>query len=432
MGDSFFEYLIDDILPETNKSRGLFLKALIIVLILGISILTLIDFYSNKDLNSTSSIINNQDIQFDLRKNELKFRESLILEKTSFNTDINFKILDSISKNQSDIKTIKRYLLIDKLKNSTNSFEFETEVNKHTGLSPLVQFSKIKTTYSIDFERLENIIQSSEKNALTDEILKFGNYLNTSYKFEKNIQTTRLIITVFVIVALIILLFFINRIGLNTRENKIEQAAKNLVKDKENIKKAKEILDDDTIDIDEIKTLKKLLFTIEKTIDSYSLDNILESVLFDEVSKAEKKSLELYNRSTLMLILGLLVAIAGIVVFYLTLPEYNNGIEPKNYLALTIRPALILVFVQTISFYLLKQYRSLINDFKHFHQDYSKKSRIFSIYQLIQSKELNENEEKFIEMLMTDNNQVIDQEVKSSESNVALIEMLKTIIKKIK
>ena len=68
--------------------------------------------------------------------------------------------------------------------------------------------------------------------------------------------------------------------------------------------------------------------------------------------KSEKRSLEFYNRSTLMLILGLLMAVVGVLVFYFSLPEFKSAKSPTDYLALTILPTLLLFFVQSISFYL--------------------------------------------------------------------------------
>ncbi len=297
----------------------------------------------------------------------------------------------------------------------------------------MVSLKGIKAKFEIDFTKLNRILDVNRSKGLTEENIKYGNYLKTFYEFDKKIKIDYIIIISLIIVTLSTLLYFANRISSRNKKYKLEEAVENLTTDKLNIIKAQKILNNDKISEKEISRLKDIVLEIEKNLDSYKFDNILESILYEDVVKSERKSLELYNRSTLMLILGLLVAIAGIFVFYFTLPQFNDIKKYGEYLALTIRPTLILIFIQSISFYLLKQYRSLISDYKYFYEQYLKKSKVFITYQLMQNDSITEVEMKLIDSLLiqeSNNSKQIDEE-KSIDEN-KLLDILKSIIDKAK
>ena len=139
-----------------------------------------------------------------------------------------------------------------------------------------------------------------------------------------------------------------------------------------------------------------------------------------------------------MLILGLLVASLGVAIFYFTIPEYDPEMSNSNFILLAIRPALILLFIQSISIYLLRQYRLLIGDYKYFHKIYLEKSRVFSIYQTSQNEEFIANEEEFVKFIKKN---IINLEMKTnSDTDVDLknldinniLNTLSELIKKIK
>lgn len=68
-----------------------------------------------------------------------------------------------------------------------------------------------------------------------------------------------------------------------------------------------------------------------------------------------------------MLVSGILVAVGGIIVFTLSLEDMShfinkgtNEIDWKSYLIRSMRPSLILIFIEFIAIFLLKQYRALM------------------------------------------------------------------------
>ncbi|MEO4005351.1 hypothetical protein [Flavobacterium sp. CAU 1735] len=389
------ESLIKEILSRTISSL---LPYFIGILPITLFIISIIDWNSNDDLTvSSKSALNEENVQYEIRKNETKFRDQLFHKLDSLYLDKGFAQIDSIAENSRESNEIKKYIILSKLKNDKVKYSFSIPVEKIT--SPVIELESITTTFYLDFDKLSSIIQSS-KSELNEDSIKYGNYLKTKYDFNRRFRYDYIIIALFIIISFWIFFYFRNRIG-NKDRHKVEDAIDNLSSDKDAIKLAQEILKDDKIDKKEIEQLKKLVNQIEANLNTYKFDNILDSILYVDLTKAERKSLELYNRSTLMLILGLLMAILGILVFYFTLPEFKGETNSVNYLSITIRPTLILLFIQSIAFYLLKQYRSLINDYKYFHEEYLNKSQTFITYQLMQNDNLSEVEMKLIDKLLS-------------------------------
>lgn len=420
---SFSEFL----LKKISKTEILF--STIMTAIIMFTLITIMDLTSNDDSLSNDPIINHENVQYEIRSSETKFRDEISKSLKNLYEDKNFFLIDSISRSGKESNEIKKFIILSKLKSGVRNYDFEIKTEKST--TPLVLLEKLKVKFEIDFTKLNNIIKSSKSNIIEDNI-KYGNYLKTSYEYEKKIRIDYLIVASFLIIALIVIFYYITRIGLKGK-GKLEDIIENLDEDRDVIKKAQKILNDDKIDVKEIEALKKLVTTLELNLDTYKFDNILESILYQNTIKAEKKAQELYNRSTLMLILGLLIAIVGVLIFYFTLPEFKVG-SSKDYVVLTIRPTLILLFIQSISFYLLRQYRSLINDYKYFHNEYLKKSQIFTTHQLMQTENISDLEMKLIESLIyqAKNDKQSENISENDLPNEKVLDVIKTIIDKFK
>ncbi len=397
--------------------------------------LTTIDFLSNDDSMSVRSasdaVINSEIVQYEIRVNEAKFRDSLFNAISTFYLNNKFAAIDSISEDTTEADEIKKSIILSKLKASGGKYVFDIKIGKLT--TPLVVLQQIHTTFEIDFDRLYNILKSSKSKILDDNI-RYGNFIKTRYSYIKEIKIEYLIAAVFLILALLAFGYFLKRIGGKNEEYSLEQTAEELNDEKKSIKEAKKLLEDENIKPEEISRVKKLLDELELNLNSYDFENILKSVLYEDVLKSERRSNELYNRSTLMLILGLLVAVAGIVTFYFTLPNFSNLKSTSDYLATTIRPSLILLFIQSISFYLLRQYRSLINDYKYFYNEYLKKSRTFTAYQLLQNENVTPNEMKLIDSLLisAQESTFSGTDNKDDVPNDKVAEIVKVVLEKIK
>lgn len=422
--EEFLHYLV------SRERKGHLLTFLILALTVMLVVISILDLYSNNDTTiSSSAILNEENVQYELRKNESKFREQISSDLKTLYSDKSFNLIDSISNNSKESTAIKNYIVLNKLRNGKKSYQFNIPVEKAT--TPILELKGIKTTFKIDFDKLSNIIKASKSN-LSEDNIKYGNYLTTDYVYEKKVRYDYLIIALFILIAVFVFNFYKNRIGLKNKDELIG-AIENLQSDKEAIKQAQDILNDETISKKEIELLKKLVMQIEKNLDTYKFDNILQSVLYIDNIKAEKRSLELYNRSTLMLVLGLLIAVVGILVFYFTLPEFNHTKNATEYIALVIRPTLLLLFVQSISIFLLRQYRSLINDYKYFHNEYLKKSKIFITYQLMQNENITEVEMKLIESLLEKDNAAKESTIETENfPQEKFMDIIKTMAEKVK
>ncbi len=412
-----------------TKELGVFAVFTLFMMVLFGVTTTVIDINSKQDLRG-DNILKDKGLELQLRKNEFEYRENLISKLSAFKNETNFTLLDSISQNPIDRKNLRRYILIEKFKSDGINSKYITKYDERS-YSPLIKFKEIITDYEIDYEKLENIINSSSYESLTEDFLKFGNYLNTSYTFHKELNKTNLIIYVFILVVLITFLIFLVKKEKGIDKNIVEEINDNISNNKADLEEAKKILEDDSISTKEMKKLKKLLNELEQNIDKVNINDIMESILFKETINSKKKSSDLYRRSNFMLTVGLLVAVVGIVLFYFSLPEYSNEIESNKYLVRTIRPTLVLIFIQSISFYLLKQYRTSINDYKYFYNEHTKKANTFSAYQLSKNENINDMNKKIIYSLTnSDKNEILGDTDAIVDTSV-IIETIKSLIDKL-
>ncbi len=419
----------DIILLNVFKTlKNSFFSLILTTIAIALSVITIIDVTNDTTVNA-KSFLNEDNVQYEIRKNETIFRDLIYKKIDSIYLDKTFIRIDSVTLNSSESNEIKQYLLFNKLKNSPLNYSIDIPIKKSS--SPLIELESIVVFFEIDLEKLSDILKLSKNDLLLDNI-KYGNFLKTKYEYNKRIRYEYIIIGLFILISIFVVNYFRKRIGKNN--NKVEDTIESLISDKEAINLAHEILQDDKIEKKEIEKLKKLVDQIKDNLYTYEFESILHSILYVDMIKSERKSTELYNRSTLMLILGLLIALLGVVIFYLTLPEFKGESNPMNYLSLTIRPTFILIFIQSIAFYLLKQYRSLIQDYKYFHEDYLKKSQNFVTYQLMQNDNLKEIELKLIDKLLSEND---NEKIRTQDLNVdklaneKLVDILKLIIEKI-
>jgi len=119
-----------------------------------------------------------------------------------------------------------------------------------------------------------------------------------------------------------------------------------------------------------------------------STPSTAEEILENEVLYAQKRSEELFSRSTLLLSGGIIMAFIGVGIFYVSLPDMTTEkILLEDYLAHSIRPAGVLVFVEAIAWFLLRQYRNLIEDYKTFHRMYLKRANYLISFKALESHE---------------------------------------------
>ena len=98
----------------------------------------------------------------------------------------------------------------------------------------------------------------------------------------------------------------------------------------------------------------------------------------------------LRKRSNLMLLLGILFGIGGIISAYILFTMTGNSIgssfNPKTTITV-LRPVMLLVFIETFTFFFLKQYRVVFNEYKLFYSVYLKLLSYLHIVELAKDGE---------------------------------------------
>lgn len=132
-----------------------------------------------------------------------------------------------------------------------------------------------------------------------------------------------------------------------------------------------------------------------------------ESVLLDDVARAVELAIGLYSRSTLLLVGGIAMAFVGIGVFWASLPAVpqvpgNLNEVALAYLPLAVRPVAMLVFVEAIAWFLLRQYRQLIEDYKTFHRVYLRRVNFLAAFKISSGKDATAAELAIAAALLSD------------------------------
>lgn len=171
---------------------------------------------------------------------------------------------------------------------------------------------------------------------------------------------------------------------------------------------------------DEVKNLRGKLKNL-------NIQNSLRTLMKVRGDLIEKSNL-LEKRADLMLILGLLVALIGLIVFYITIPSLEKG-DRELYLLKSIRPIFVLIFIEGISLYLLRQYRVAINDQKEYYNLYLAKNYQFQYMKFLLDEELNEQAKKDIMTTLEKFNLSVSTSPVEKISRMSESEILKLILK---
>lgn len=188
-------------------------------------------------------------------------------------------------------------------------------------------------------------------------------------------------------------------------------------------------------------------------IDNTKTENIIEhtvrelNIIEMYLKQSQKLSEQIFSRSSAYLLIGCLIAFAGVIFFYFQSFYAKATATDFTELNFTIRETLprigVLIFVETIAFFFLKQYKSTMEEFRYYEAikrqrenqyliaNYviSNKDNIDNFMAIIDKLNLNENPNK---LSKDETTQLLEnQKISAQESNMIekIIDML-TIIKK--
>lgn len=141
------------------------------------------------------------------------------------------------------------------------------------------------------------------------------------------------------------------------------------------------------------------------------------TILQAEVVRARARADDIFTRSTLQLAGGIILTFVGVAIFYITLPETGTNETLESYLPKAIRPTGVLIFVEAIAWFLLRQYRALIEDYKWFHRHYTKRANYLAALQILQGDTV-KPEHLFLAITLL--NEDLSGRLKTGESTEAL------------
>jgi hypothetical protein len=134
-----------------------------------------------------------------------------------------------------------------------------------------------------------------------------------------------------------------------------------------------------------------------------------EFYLARDVERALERSEELFSRSTLLLVGGVVMAFVGVAIFFVSLSEAGVGlsgapiitsvtgnvsVQPVNLdwllsgvssrqIFQAFKSTAMLIFIEAIAWFLLRQYRALIEDYKSFYRYYMRRANYLASLKLV-------------------------------------------------
>jgi hypothetical protein len=155
-----------------------------------------------------------------------------------------------------------------------------------------------------------------------------------------------------------------------------------------------------------------------------------------QVAAADVRAESLFGRSTLLLGGGIIMAFVGVSIFYLTLPEVAGQLQLDSYLAHSVRSVGVLIFLESIAWFLLRQYRTLVEDYKWFHRLYLKRANFLVAFGVLDKKEVRPEDIFLAASLLQEDLSGKLQKDETTEANERLrvpddnpvVEILRTIV----
>jgi hypothetical protein len=366
-----------------------------------------------------------------LFENQLTFRERLI-EKYKSNliryyktTSFDTSLFNNYIRNKTDIL----FLLPQEIQKFEIPIDYE---NKNS----LTSFDTLKLTIAVDIVKVNSILDKLKPSPVEFvDALKYQDIVKIDTDVKFHLKKVGTVIYVAVSLFLIALIFFAL-----AEKSEINDKTKNLshsivLKFIDLIRNQfwkGEIVQDfgPKLSLEDVKKLySSRLLNFESQVEAIKEKNSVYFLIENLANKAEIKCKQINNRSHLMLIAGLLMAFIGIVVFYVALPTNISEVTnlPKI-ISLAIRPTLMLIFIESISWYLLKQYRALVRDYNYFYSIFNRKQNILAAYKLLEQIDSVNPEKKYLIPLALLADKQFVKEEEGPEMDNQSIAIMNTII----
>lgn len=124
----------------------------------------------------------------------------------------------------------------------------------------------------------------------------------------------------------------------------------------------------------------------QKAKKNLSKSQLAEKYILDLVSSSSELSRDIYSKGSVYLLFGVLFSIGGLLFFYLQIHSVKLDGNLTNAL-LTMAPNFgVLLFLEFISFFFLKQYRASMDDFKYYEAVKRSREETLAIIKLLSIK----------------------------------------------
>jgi len=119
-----------------------------------------------------------------------------------------------------------------------------------------------------------------------------------------------------------------------------------------------------------------------------NFDRSEERLMAEGIIDIKKRANSLFMMSNIMLVTGILMAGVGVAIFYVSIIDFSTDVKIEKIIWYGIRSFGILFFIEAIAWFLLRQFRSLIEDFKRFYQIQEKRSNYLIVLKLFSNQEI--------------------------------------------
>lgn len=363
--------------------------------------------------------------------NEQIFRDSIysVLSKdygqskidTTNSEFIKFKIISLLNSNEDN-----------KIKSGFFNFFGEGINDYSTGpniVNLFYEIISVDEVYSINVEKFSAAVLNNIATNEFETLIEYGNYLEKDFNVERSYRLDRLIVVLFGMITFLLLIYFYFKYKKKEdEEKKTEQIKSDLGKLKDSLndsdtkvsegidKMSKEGKDvsGSTVIAEGLTEMYLAVAKINKILPEEDNVSVLDSMKLELLNRSQN----LYNRSFSMLYLGLGVAVLGIVVFYISLPDMKNE-NLASYISTSVRPFFVLLFIESISIYLLKQYRVSMNDYTYYFNKYLKKVDVSIVSEILDRKDLSEKDREIIIQIITNEASIVnlETEIKNTDKS---------------
>jgi len=349
---------------------------------------------------------------------QLKFREDVISE---------FELKIQKSDSTRTLPFDYRLMNLEKIQNS-KKHQIDITLIKDIPASFLYDYNSIEYLLTINEFKLDGIKKRVQNHQEFIEQLKYADYINFNKTINKEFKTNKLLTYLISWIIFNLILYILPKIFIRTNNNFIVTN-----EEKEDIRKKANKLEE-KIETEEVDSKISLKFQkLKRKINKLILKDKLEKFMKLNIDNIEKLTIETKNRANFMLVSGILMSFTAVIFFYLNLPDYDyKNSDYSSFLIKGIRPLTILIFIESISWFLLKQYRKIISDYKYFYKIYQEKLKILELYKLAKENENLDIDKLFNHISEQDFDLTINKDnEKSLENHKEQLGILKEIINKI-